>query len=99
MTTVHTVFVQLRPPKNGDQGRVIEGAYTLVDGVVTLTNRKGEPACDGDGKRYVHKLKDGENARVIAGRLTRQLRDALKGSSGSVAGFGQPISYPRIKVA
>jgi hypothetical protein len=94
-----TIFVQIRRPEHGDQGVVAEGAYIVVDGVVTLTDRNGEPAIDGDGRRYTHKLVGDEKPRVIAGRLTKQLRDALRGSAFPTQGFGQPINYPKLKNA
>jgi hypothetical protein len=61
---------------------------------VTLTDREGNPAKDADGKTYSQKLKPGENAKQIAGRLTRELRTALRGKN-AVNGFDQPIQYPK----
>ena len=51
----------------------------VEDGVVSLTDREGKPALDDSGYRYSKKLAEGENAKTIAGRLTRELRLALRG--------------------
>ena len=61
-----------------------------------MTNQKGEPAQDDAGKIYTAKL-DGEDPHIIAGRLTRQLRDALIGKKKDAppAGFGAPLNYPK----
>jgi hypothetical protein len=64
--------------------------------VVTMTNQKGEPAQDDAGKVYTHKLEPGDDAYVIAGRLTRKLRDALRGKKDAPpAGFGAPLNYSK----
>jgi hypothetical protein len=90
---IHTVFVQIRAPKNGDQGRVAEGNYTFEDGAVTLTDRAGVPATDEHGRKYTQKLDAGEHHRTIAGRLTRKLREELRGANAPKAGFDGPIQY------
>ena len=95
---IHSVSVQVRPPKNGDQGQVAEGRYTVVDNVVTLVDHEGVPATDEKGRKYSQKLCDGEHHKAIAGRLTRQLRAALRGV-GPTQGFAGPIAYPKIKRA
>jgi hypothetical protein len=95
-----TIFVQIKRPEAGSpQGIVAEGAYILEDGVVTLTDRNGEPAVDGDGRKYTHKLVGDEKARVIAGRLTKELRNSLRGSAFPTQDFGRAISYPKLKNA
>jgi hypothetical protein len=62
--------------------------------VVTLTDRDGKPALDDHGYQYSKKLADGEIASVIAGRLTRELRSALRGRDVPVRGFDSKIEYP-----
>jgi len=99
MTAPQSVWVQIRAPKNGDQGVTAEGMFIVENGVVILTDRSGEPATDADGRKYTHKLIGDEKARVIAGRLTKQLRDALRGSAFPGESFGRPISYPKLKNA
>jgi hypothetical protein len=80
------------------QGVCAEGAYIVTDGKVTLTDREGKPVRDPNGKPYSQPLKEGENPRVIAGRLTKRFRSVLRGKPG-VSGFSSPINYPRIVVA
>jgi hypothetical protein len=70
----------------------------VENGEVIMVDRHGEIARDGDGRTYKHKLRENENAGTVAGRLTRQLRDAL-GAGGRVSGFSSPIPYPRLGLA
>jgi hypothetical protein len=49
------------------------------------------------GKTYTQKLAEGEDARVIAARLTKKLRLALRGKNAPVARFRRPIEYPSNK--
>jgi hypothetical protein len=95
---VQNVFIQIRAPAHGDQGLTCEGCFVVNGDTVTLTDRNGEPAHDSDGRRYSQKLEPGENPKQIAGRLTRKLRDSLRGRD-NVTGFDGPISYPRSVVA
>jgi len=44
-----------------------------------------------------HKLAPGEDARAIACKLTKELRQALRDNSASVAGFEGKINYPKVK--
>ena len=60
-----------------------------------MTNQKGEPADDDAGKIYTAKLQPNDDANVIAGRLTRKLRDALRGKRDAPSGFSGPLSYPK----
>ena len=94
---VHQVYIQIKPVSPAlPTGQVAYGFYTLVDGVVTMTNQKGEPAHDDSGKTYTAKLKTNDDANIIAGRLTRQLRDALLGKKDAPpSGFGAPLNYPK----
>ena len=95
-STPNTVFVQIRPPKNGDAGQVVEGMYIVADGVVMLTDRESNPATDERGRKYTHRLRQRENPKVIAGRLTGELRTALRGI-GPTQGFAGPIQYRDLK--
>jgi hypothetical protein len=90
-----SVFIQIRKPDGDDPGQVAEGAFIVEDGVVILTDRDGNPARDDDGKFYKRKLADGQNPKVIAGRLTRELRSALRGKNAPTNGFDGPIHYPK----
>jgi hypothetical protein len=89
-----SVQIQIKPPKGEFPGQTAEGMFIVEDGVVILTDREGNPARDGDGKYYKQKLADGQNPKVIAGRLTRELRTALRGKN-AVNGFDGPITYPK----
>jgi hypothetical protein len=89
------VTIQIKPPSGSFPGQTAEGAFIVEDGVVVLTDREGNPARDGDGKFYKQKLADGQNPKLIAGRLTRQLRTALRGKDAPVNGFDGPIHYPK----
>jgi hypothetical protein len=40
---VHSIYATVRQPKNGDTAQVTTGYYTLADGVLTMTDSKGEP--------------------------------------------------------
>lgn len=94
---VHHVYVHIKPCSRAlPTGQVAYGFYTLVDGVVTMTDEKGNVAMDDDGKVYTAKL-EGEDANVIAGRLTMKLRDALrsKNRDGAPSGFSGPLNYPK----
>ena len=97
MSEVRQVIVTIRPPKGNFRGQVCYGWYTLQDGVVTLTDREGNPAGDETGRRFTHKLAPGEDARAIACKLTKELRLVLRGNSAPVAGFEGEINYPKVK--
>ena len=92
---IFNVIVQVRAPKEGDPGAVVEGRYTLEDGTVTLTSHAGVPVRGPAGETYSKKLEDGEAAHVIAGRLTKQFRRARRGDKNHVEGFSSPIHYPK----
>jgi hypothetical protein len=94
---VHQVYIHIKPVSLAlPTGQVAYGFYTLVDGVVTMTNQKGDPAHDDAGKVYTAKLAPNDDHQIIAGRLTRQLRDALRGKKDAPpAGFGSPLNYPK----
>ena len=90
------MYIDIKLPSGNDPGQLSLGYYTVVDGVVTMTDAKGNPAHDDSGKVYTQKLAPNDDAYVIAGRLTRQLRDVLRGRGDAPpAGFGAPINYPK----
>jgi hypothetical protein len=92
---VHQVWIHIKPVSRAlPTGQVAYGFYTLVDGVVTMTDAKGTPAQDDSGKSYTAKLQPNDDHQIIAGRLTRQLRDALLGKDGAPpSGFRGPLNY------
>ena len=96
---VHYVATQVRAPKGpGDPGAVVEGAYTVTDNTVTLTDRAGNPVRDQHGKLYTRKLEKGDVAKALAARLTKDFRLMLRGKDGKIQGFTGPIRYPRLVV-
>jgi hypothetical protein len=95
MPEVHTVFVQIEPPKGTFEGRAVEGCYTVESNVLSLTNRRGEPVQDAEGKTYTHKLEPGDNPKQIAGLLTKKFRKVRRGNSTPTRGFSGPIDYPK----
>lgn len=88
MTEVRVVYVQLKP----DQ--VTEGYYTVNGDKLVMTFADGSPV---DADRFCHTFKDGENAKQIAGRLTKLVRKSLLGEL--VDGFNDPIRYADMGVA
>ena len=99
MTEVHQVIIHVQLPTATREARLAYGFYTVTDGVVTMTDRLGNPATDETGKTYTQKLETGDDARLIAGRLTKKLRLALLGKSEAPAGFRSAIKYPKIGIA
>jgi hypothetical protein len=88
-----TVFVQLGHPSNENPGGIVgQGEYTEVNGVVTLTKYNGQPIARR--KQFSHKLKAGEDARKVAGRLTKDYAWSLHSNRP----FSGPIHYPPISV-
>jgi hypothetical protein len=57
------VTIQIKPPKGEFPGQTAEGAFIVVDDVVTLTDREGAPARDAEGRTYSQKLQPGQTAR------------------------------------
>jgi hypothetical protein len=97
---VFTVYAQVRAPRGpSDPGAVVEGAYIVTDGVVTLTDRQGNPVRDQHGKLYTKKIANGDSARTIAARMTKDFRSMLRGKDGRVSGFTGPIVYPKFGIA
>ena len=93
MSKIHNVVVEIHRPTETDPGQVAEGRYTFEDGEVTLVDHVGQPVRDRDGKTYRKKLQPGEDAYRVAGRLTKQFRNARRG--GKDTRFSAPIHYPK----
>jgi hypothetical protein len=89
------------PSNPGDQGQVTTGYYTLVDGILTMTNSEGIPVRGlNGGDKVTHKIEAGEDPRAVAGRLTLKIYRMLRGEgAGAVAGFNRPLGYPVSGVA
>jgi hypothetical protein len=83
-------------PRNDDPGQVAVGYYKLEDGLLTMTNPKGVPVrSPNTGKPIQHVMRDGENARSIASRLTLTIRRAVSGETD----FNRPLNYSRHGIA
>ena len=86
---INEVCFQTRAPRDGDAGGCEAGFYSVTDGVVTMHDEKGVPT----GKEY--RLRLGEDARQIAGRMARDAWVKVRG----VSDFNRPISYARFSDA
>ena len=95
MPEIHTVFVQTEAPKSDFHGRVIEGKYIVEGDLVTLTNRRGDPVRDAEGRTCTQKLIADDNPKQIAGLLTKKFAKARRGNNASPPGFLDPIEYPK----
>lgn len=93
---VKTVFAQIRRPSKDDEGQVVMGFYIIEDGAVFLTDKDGTTVREF-GRYFSQKLCKGDDPRVIAARLTKELRNALLGKSPTTAGFSKPLVYPDMK--
>jgi hypothetical protein len=96
MLEVHSVWAQVRQPTDGsDLGQVTDGYYTLVDDLLTMTDKKGAPVRDlTSGEKFIHKLKPDEDPRQVAGRLTLKVYRMLRGETAESAAFNRPLHYP-----
>ena len=93
---VHQVYVEVKPVSRAlPTGQVAYGFYTVVDALLTMTNQKGVAVQDDNGKTYTAKLAPNDDPQIIAGRLTKQLRDALRGKGAPPSGFSRPLDYPK----
>jgi hypothetical protein len=100
--TVKSVYATVRQPKDAtDTGQVTIGFYTLADGVLTMTDSKGAAVRERQsGETYTHKMQPGEDAEVIAKRLTLEIYRMLRGETAAPAtGFGRALNYPAGGVA
>jgi hypothetical protein len=88
--TIHSVMVQISPPKGDDTGQVTEGFYTVEDGYLQMVYRDGRKL---ENPLYRVKLHDGANVQAIAANLTRSIRKDMLGEK--VEGFTRNLSYPK----
>ena len=93
MSKIHNVVVEIHRPTETYPGQVAEGRYTFEDGEVTLVDHVGQPVRDRDGNTHRKKLQPGEDAYRVAGRLTKQFRNARR--DGKDTRFSAPIHYPK----
>ena len=69
---METVYIQIRAPRGGDPGRVLEGHYNIVGDTVVLVDRTGK-ALTSDDQKYSRKLTPGDHPKQIAAELLRSI--------------------------
>ena len=62
--------------EKGAPGQSNTWLLQVVDGVLTMTDKDGQPAEDATGKRYTHRLAANEDERAVACKMTKELREA-----------------------
>ena len=90
---METVFIQIRAPKRGDAGKVLEGHYNIIGDTVTLVDKTEKPLTSEDQK-YSRKLTAGDIPEQIAAQL---LRAHYNARGGSRHGFSDKLTYPPLK--
>lgn len=90
MGDVHRVIIFLRHPSGSDPGQASTGYYTIDGDQLVMTHPDGEPVSPD---QFRHKLKAGDDPNAIAGILTRQVRNFMRGISSAEEAFGRPLNY------
>jgi hypothetical protein len=85
------------PSRTNPTGQVTIGYYTLEGSLLTMTDGNGAPFRSLSGERMTHKLEAGEDAGVVAQRLTRKIYSMVQGDG--MAGFNRPLDYPSWGIA
>ena len=91
---METVFIQIRAPKRGDAGKVLEGHFNIIGDTVTLVDKTGKPLMSEDQK-FSRKLTAGDIPKQVAAQLLRVHYREARGSGRH--GFNDKISYPPLK--
>jgi hypothetical protein len=91
---METVFIQIRAPRAGDPGKVLEGRYNVVGDTVVLVDQTGKPMTSDD-RKYSQKLNPGERPKQVAAQMLRAHHNAARG--GSPRGFSDKIIYQRVR--
>jgi hypothetical protein len=92
MPTPTRFHIQVRRPETaGDPGEIAEGHYVFSDGVVTLTDERGEPL---PGGTWNAEIQDGKSPSIIARSLLRQQLDVGRRARS----FGRRLNYPKVYV-
>lgn len=85
---IKSLWVQTRAPRDStDPGGCEAGYYSVADGVLTMHDESGKPT----GKE--HRLGPGDDARQVAGRLTKEAW------SKATPDFNRPLGYSTWSVA
>jgi hypothetical protein len=87
--TVNRFYIVTRQPSRNDPGNIETGWYTFANGLLTLTDERGEPLPGG----HHTELSGRELPSIIAKQLLRQQRDV----NSRARSFNQPINYPPLK--
>lgn len=85
MREVHYVTVQI------GENRIVEGFYTIAGDQITMTYQDGSPVLVNNETVQMN-LSDSTTPRMLAGRMTREIRKALAGET--VEGFTGPLRLP-----
>jgi hypothetical protein len=86
---VHDVCITGRTPSDNDPGEIAVGYYTVAHGELLMTDATGKPLRDAKPVKVTN-----ENARSVAGMLTRQHWVESRSN-----GFDGPLNYPPISIA
>jgi hypothetical protein len=90
MSEIQRVVVHLGP------NRISEGFYTVEGDTLTMVFPNGASIPLDDPELTSAHLKPGDNARAIAGILTKKIRTAFLGEQ--VEGFSRELDYQRMYV-
>lgn len=81
MSEIYQVYATVRLPRDDDPGKVTVGYFTLIDGVLTMTNPKGVPARRSNGEKIQRKIAEGDDPKIIASRLTKEIYHSRSGET------------------
>jgi hypothetical protein len=82
-------------PSTDDPGQTTYGYYTLVDGLMTMTDGEGKPMRHAvSGEMVTHRMRGADREIPVATVLTRQVYDVLRGKEDRPSGFNRTLKYP-----
>jgi len=95
MSDVQRVTVYLSHPTGpNDLGQVTFGFFKVEDGVLTMTDERGNPMRRvNNGEIWSRKFGPDDNPRSIAAAFTKEIRRELYGDSD----FNRRLNYPDIR--
>ena len=99
---IKPVTVHLRRPEGSDPGQVSFGFYVVENGRIIMVDEDGAPILnEANGEKYTYKIEDGDNVPGIAGQLTLEIRQMMRGENapGAVSGFNRQLDYPKSGLA
>ena len=98
---IHSMMVEIEPPSSRHPGdRFARSTFTLINDVVALCHPdSGVPVQDPHGREYKYALPPDcatlADARIHAGRLTKDFRLVLLGKTKSSERFSRALDYSR----